>query len=97
MLYTRGNKEDYNVWSENGNTGWSYEEVLPYFLKSERNLIQEYENSSNHAQKGPLNVEYAPSTTLLGDAFFEAGQEMGKVKFINSLYESSDHLTILIL
>ena len=36
MIHTRGNKYDFNLWSENGNEGWSYEEVLPYFKKSER-------------------------------------------------------------
>ncbi|KAG0086525.1 hypothetical protein BGZ93_004688 [Podila epicladia] len=37
MSYTRGPKDDYNYWAnEAGNSGWSYEEVLPYFKKSER-------------------------------------------------------------
>ena len=37
LMYVRGNKEDYNTWEELGNTGWSYENVLPYFKKSEDN------------------------------------------------------------
>jgi choline dehydrogenase-like flavoprotein len=37
MLYVRGNKRDYNKWRDDGNTGWGYDDVLPYFLKSEDN------------------------------------------------------------
>jgi choline dehydrogenase-like flavoprotein len=37
MLYVRGNKKDYDRWAAEGNYGWSYEEVLPYFKKSEDN------------------------------------------------------------
>ena len=35
MLYVRGNKYDYDEWAAMGNTGWSYSDVLPYFIKSE--------------------------------------------------------------
>ena len=38
MVYSRGNQEDYDNWAKLGNTGWSYDEVLPYFKKSEDNL-----------------------------------------------------------
>ena len=37
MIYVRGNSKDYDGWADAGNSGWSYEEVLPYFLKSENN------------------------------------------------------------
>lgn len=37
MQYVRGNKEDFNTWAKLGNPGWSYEDVLPYFIKSENN------------------------------------------------------------
>ena len=36
MIYSRGTRHDYDGWAAQGNSGWSYREVLPYFLKSER-------------------------------------------------------------
>ena len=56
MAYVRGNKEDYNDWEKLGNKGWSYEEVLPFFKKSEHNedITNDY-----HQQGGELNVGFA--------------------------------------
>jgi choline dehydrogenase-like flavoprotein len=53
MVYTRGHRVDYDSWAARGNPGWSYDEVLPYFLKSENN---ETIFGSFHGQGGPLNV-----------------------------------------
>lgn len=55
MLYVRGNKRDYDRWEEMGNTGWSYDNVLPYFKKSESN--KRFQNKY-HAQTGPIAVDY---------------------------------------
>lgn len=36
MIYNRGSKQDYDSWAAEGNPGWSYSEVLPFFIKSEK-------------------------------------------------------------
>ncbi len=74
MIYIRGNKQDYKEWSELGNKGWSYEEVLPYFKKSEN---QEIIKDEFHGTGGGLNVTNRNYTNHLSDAFIEAGQELG--------------------
>lgn len=38
LFYVRGDSRDYDNWNNLGHTGWSYEEVLPYFLKSEKQI-----------------------------------------------------------
>jgi choline dehydrogenase-like flavoprotein len=53
MLYVRGRPIDYDGWAARGAEGWSYREVLPYFLKSEHN---ERGASEYHGASGPLNV-----------------------------------------
>ena len=45
MIYVRGNPRDYDEWAANGCRGWSYEEVLPYFIKSENNKNNFYKLS----------------------------------------------------
>ena len=53
MIYIRGHREDYDHWAALGNEGWSYEDVLPSFKRSER---FEPGDSAYHGQDGPLNV-----------------------------------------
>ncbi|XP_051160395.1 glucose dehydrogenase [FAD, quinone] isoform X1 [Leptopilina boulardi] len=62
MLYVRGNREDYNNWSNLGNTGWSYRNVLRYFKKSERNRDEEivYDNYGYHGTNGYQSVQRFP-------------------------------------
>ena len=77
MLYVRGNKRDYDRWAALGNTGWSYDEVLPYFLKSEDNQNPYLAGSKYHAKGGYLSVSESGYHTPLGTAFIQAGVEMG--------------------
>ncbi|KAK9872003.1 hypothetical protein WA026_015249 [Henosepilachna vigintioctopunctata] len=75
MIYTRGNPVDYDNWAAAGNPGWSYEEVLPYFMKSERARLAVADNDI-HNYNGYLGVEDIYKSRLL-DAFIEGGAEMG--------------------
>ncbi len=74
MVYIRGNRRDYDHWSELGNDGWSYEDVLPYFKKAEN---EERGASEYHGTGGPLNVTDHRTLNPLSHAFVEAGVEVG--------------------
>lgn len=75
MAYVRGNRADYDQWAALGNEGWSYEDVLPYFKKSEHN---EQIHNEYHGQGGPLNVTYATGyRTPVAEAFVKACAEKG--------------------
>ncbi|XP_051164029.1 glucose dehydrogenase [FAD, quinone]-like [Leptopilina boulardi] len=80
MLYMRGNQRDYNQWSEMGNTGWSYEEVLPYFKKSEDYTPEFIAKNGNKyfGTNGPLRIrKYNYTTSSFPDVFTKAACEMG--------------------
>ncbi|XP_063389013.1 glucose dehydrogenase [FAD, quinone] [Cydia fagiglandana] len=78
MLYIRGNRRDFDQWESFGNPGWGYEDVLPYFKKSEdqRNPYLA-RDTKHHGTGGYLTVQDAPYNTPLGAAFLQAGEEMG--------------------
>lgn len=77
MIYVRGNRNDYDNWARLGNDGWSYEEVLPYFLKSEDNRNPYLARTPYHKTGGYLTVQEPPWKSPLAIAFLQAGQEMG--------------------
>ncbi|MEB2401312.1 MAG: choline dehydrogenase [Alcaligenaceae bacterium] len=74
LIYVRGQKEDYDGWAALGNPGWSYQDVLPYFIKSEGN---ERGASAYHGGDGPLKVSDIPGRHELIDAFVKGAQEIG--------------------
>lgn len=78
MAYVRGNREDYNDWAKLGNTGWGYDDVLPYFICSEHNEQIDQLNPAYHGTEGPLNVTFATRfQTPLARAFVAACREQG--------------------
>ncbi|KAF3426368.1 hypothetical protein E2986_13520 [Frieseomelitta varia] len=78
MLYIRGNRRDFDQWESFGNPGWGYEDVLPYFKKSQdqRNPYLA-RNTKYHSTGGYLTIQDSPYNTPLGIAFLQAGEEMG--------------------
>ncbi|KAF2886176.1 hypothetical protein ILUMI_19997 [Ignelater luminosus] len=71
-----GTKRDYDMWFEQGNPGWSFEDVLPLFIKSENSKIDGDEGY--HGTGGELDVEYfCPESPQL-TAFLEANLELGR-------------------
>jgi len=77
MLYIRGQSNDYNYWRQLGNVGWSWEDVLPYFKKSEDFQFGENEF---HGSGGPIKVEKIRATFKVLDLFLEAAEEFGYKK-----------------
>jgi len=73
MLYVRGHKDDYNDWAELGCDGWSYDDVLPYFKRSERNERGEDEH---HGGSGMLSVAEQRAPRDLTRAFVDAATEL---------------------
>jgi choline dehydrogenase len=75
MVYLRGHPTDFDDWSAAGNPGWSYREVLPYFLRSENN--DAYRGSPYHAQGGPMNVTFIKRPNPMTPDFLAAMQGQG--------------------
>ncbi len=74
LIYIRGQREDYDHWASLGNSGWSYEECLPYFIRSERN---QRGASEYHGDDGPLSVSDIGSRNELIDSFIAGAGEIG--------------------
>jgi choline dehydrogenase-like flavoprotein len=74
MIYLRGAREDYDGWAAEGNPGWSWRDVLPYFRRAEHN---ERGGDAFHGTGGPLNVMDLQSPHRFGPIFVEAALQAG--------------------
>ena len=75
MIYIRGNRADYDGWRDQyGADGWGFDEVLPYFVKAERNSRL---GAPLHGQDGPLHVEDRVYTHELSHAFVDSAVSAG--------------------
>ena len=95
MLYIRGQSNDYNYWRQLGNVGWSWDDVLPYFKKSED---FQFGKNEFHGSGGPLKVEKIRSTFKVLDLFLEAAEEFGYKKtddFNNGDNEGMGYLSLI--
>lgn len=73
-VYMRGQRQDYDLWRDNGNAGWGWDDVLPYFKKSEDQIRGA---SALHGASGPLGVSDIVHDRF-SDAFVEACVEAGE-------------------
>jgi choline dehydrogenase len=81
MVYTRGHRSDYDHWASLGCTGWAYDEVLPYFIKSERyDAPLSPDDEPYHGNNGPLHVAERRCTNPLSRAFVEAAVQAGHAR-----------------
>ena len=74
MVYIRGQHADYDHWAAQGNPGWAWQDVLPYFVRSEGN---ERGADAWHGASGPLNVADLRSPNRFSQLFAEAGVQAG--------------------
>src|SRR5690606_1781647 len=74
MVYVRGQPEDFDAWRDQGNPGWSYDEVLPYFRRSEDQVRGA---DAFHGVGGPLAVSDPRFKLPIVDAFVEAAAQAG--------------------
>ena len=74
MVYTRGHPADYDAWAAQGNPGWSFADVLPYFKKAEHN---ERGADDFHGTGGPLNVMDLRRPNRFSELFVQAGEQAG--------------------
>jgi choline dehydrogenase len=74
LLYVRGQHEDYDRWRQHGNSGWGFDDVLPYFKKAEH---QQRGADDFHGVGGPLPVSDSRHSDPLSEAFIAAAAETG--------------------
>jgi choline dehydrogenase len=74
LIYIRGQREDYDHWRALGNVGWSYDDVLPYFIRNECN---ERGAGAFHGGHGPLKVSNIAHRHALIDAFIDGAASLG--------------------
>ena len=74
LIYIRGQPQDYDNWAALGNVGWSWDDVLPYFIRSERN---QRGADAYHGKLGPVGVSDVGKPNPLAKAFIESCVEAG--------------------
>jgi choline dehydrogenase len=88
MLYVRGHASDYDHWASLGNRGWSYADVLPYFLRAEHN--EDFPAGKYHGAGGPLNVMHLRSPRAINRVFLAAAAASGVPNIADCNAESQD-------
>lgn len=99
MLWNRGSRADYDDWVALGNPGWSWDDLLPYFKKSETytpiysqavsDWYSVHSNASVHGFDGPVNVSYSHYIWNASRNFFAGLSELR----IPTAYDPNDGMT----
>ncbi len=84
MFHIRGHRRDFDEWAERGCTGWAYDDVLPYFRRSESNWRGA---GPYHGGDGPVQVRAIDTTELLADPLREAAARAGHA--VNEDYDGA--------
>lgn len=79
MNYIRGNRRDFDHWEELGNTGWSYNDVLPFFIKSEKNLQIASLDKGYHGRNGYIPVSQFRYEYKFEKDFIEGATQTGQI------------------
>jgi len=74
MMYVRGSRSDYDRWRSLGNVGWGYDDVLPYFRRSEANAVFA---DAYHGTDGPMSVVTTAHSHPLCEYFLDAVESLG--------------------
>ena len=78
MMYVRGSRHDYDRWADvYGAKGWGYKDVLPYFIKSERQIDPVVKQSKYHGTDGPWTIGNNPIYPELVNLYLNAHKELG--------------------
>lgn len=79
MLYVRGQSHDYDSWAQSGNKGWSYQDVLPYFKKTEcfEGITKNMANPELRGGDGPLHVQFVREEYQAMDKILESARAEG--------------------
>ena len=87
-VYIRGQPRDYDTWAQLGNLGWSFDDVKPYFLKSEHR--EGAGDAGFHGTDGPLNIADPREHHVLSEAFIKAAVSCGVEHNLDTNGESND-------
>ncbi|MDF1670260.1 MAG: GMC family oxidoreductase N-terminal domain-containing protein [Roseovarius sp.] len=87
LLYVRGQRQDYDQWAQAGNAGWGYDDVLPYFKRSESHELGE---SEYHGGSGGLSVSLIRAKSAIAEAFVDAAVEMGVPRSVDHNAEDQE-------
>lgn len=88
MIYIRGQRDDYDGWRDLGCTGWGYDDVLPFFKKSEND--QTGKDPLYHGKSGELYVNKARDPNIVSQMFVQAAVQVGQPEAVDFNGESQE-------